>query len=414
MLTLRARTRATLSQITPQVWRILAHSFLFGLALSIADLLFNFYLASLGYAADVAGLLSTVNRVAGVASGLPMGILIDRWGPRRSLLLGVFVFAASWVLLLAIRALWVLALGQFLIGASYILAVTAVTPLLSGVTRPAQRASIFGLNAAAALVVGLLGSSLGGLLPGLAGWLTGSAPQSALAYQIALTSVIVLALIASLPILLLAGVRRSVEQPVEPEAVSDEAPLPMMQIVRFSLPYLLMGLGGGFILPFQNLFFRQSFDLNDAAVGAVIAWSALAMGVGALIGAPISARLVGERAVVLLRFATGPVMLLMLIPALVPAAAGMYLRGLFIAASFPLNDSLVMQTVPARQRGISVSLMSAMWSLGWAAASAFAGWAQLRWGFAPLIVAAAASYALSALIIPLSLRVKTAAPVVSA
>jgi hypothetical protein len=36
-----------------------------------------------------------------------------------------------------------------------------------------------------------------------------------------------------------------------------------------------------------------------------------------------------------------------------------------VAASFPLNDALMMQEIPARQRGIATSLMSVLWSLGW-------------------------------------------------
>ena len=62
------RPLSTLHHVSPPVWRILLHSSLFGLASSVADLLFNFYLVSLGYGTDTAGLLSTVNRMAGVVS----------------------------------------------------------------------------------------------------------------------------------------------------------------------------------------------------------------------------------------------------------------------------------------------------------------------------------------------------------
>ena len=112
MFPLRART--VLAQLTPPVRRILAHSMLLGFAGSIADLLFNFYLVSLGYAAETAALL---------------------------------------------------------------LAQTAVVPLLAQVTTTAQRPAMFGLNAAAALVSGLVGSAVGGLLPALAGLMLGSGSQ---------------------------------------------------------------------------------------------------------------------------------------------------------------------------------------------------------------------------------------------
>jgi MFS family permease len=70
-----------------------------------------------------------------------------------------------------------------------------------------------------------------------------------------------------------------------------------------------------------------------------------------------------------------------------------------VAAIYPLNDALVMQSTPLRQRGAAVSLMSILWSLGWAGAAAVSGWAQIRTGFAPMLIASAIAYALSALAI---------------
>ncbi|NJO84105.1 MAG: MFS transporter [Blastochloris sp.] len=161
----------------------------------------------------------------------------------------------------------------------------------------------------------------------------------------------------------------------------------------------MLGVGGGAILPFQNLFFRQEYALSDAAVGVVLAWSALGMGIGGLLGGPISARFGLRRAAAWLRICSAPVMLLMLSPLLLPAVAGFFLRGLFVAASYPLNDALVMQSTPVAQRGLAISLLSILWSLGWAGAAAASGWAQLRWGFAPVLVGAAIAYALSGVLI---------------
>ena len=110
MLSLRAR--AALGQLNPPVRRILLHSMLLGFSGSIADLLFNFYLISLGYAADTAGLLATISRVAGVVLGLPIGLLIDRAGARRALLVGVALYAGGWALKLLSGSLWALSAAE--------------------------------------------------------------------------------------------------------------------------------------------------------------------------------------------------------------------------------------------------------------------------------------------------------------
>jgi MFS family permease len=335
--------------------------------------------------------------MAGVALGLPIGLLIDRIGAWRSLILGVLAYSGGWALALLSGALWALALTQFLVGAAQILALTAVVPLMTGVTSSGERATVFGLNTSAAMIVGLLGSAAGGLLPALGAALVGSGPQEVVAYRLALTAVVAFGVAAALPVL------RGVSEPGRDELATSAQPaqarLSAGRLLRFALPALLLGVGSGALLPFQNLFFRQQFGLSDAAVGVVLAVSALVMGLGAVIGAPVSARLGLQRAAAALRVGAVPAMLLMLIPALLPATAGFCLRGLFVAASFPLNDALVMQITPARQRGAAMSLTSVLWSLGWAGASIVSGWAQLRWGFGPAILAAAAAYALSSLAI---------------
>lgn len=388
---------ATSGKISPPVWRILLHSSVYGLALSIADLLFNFYLVSLGYTSATAGLFSTVGRAAGMLLGIPLGLMIDRFGAQRSILVGLAVYAAGWVLLLQVSSLWVMVPIQFVIGAAYILASTAVTPLLAGVTREDQRAMVFGWNASAALAVGLAGSALGGVLPALSSGLLSVGPQDTAAYRLALTTVVGLSVLAMLPVLgrmPAVAADRPVGAAPEPTAL-----VPMLRLVRYSLASLMLGLAGGAFLPFQNLYFRQIFGMSDAAVGVVLAWAALSMGVGGLLGAPVARRLGMRRAGALLRFGCVPAMALMLAPSLVPAAAGFFLRGLFMAASFPLNDALIMQATPLRQRGMATSMMSVMWAGGWALAAWVSGVAQERWGFTPVLVFATLCYVVSALAI---------------
>ncbi len=389
--------RHGITRLSPPVLRILTHSVLFGLAISIGDLLFNFYLVSLGYGSDAAGLLSTISRVAGVLLGVPMGLLIDRVGSQRAIIAALVVYAGGWLLMLQARELWALVAAQFVVGGAYLLASIGVTPLLSVVTRDDERARVFGFNASATLMIGLAGSVVGGMLPAGAALLLGVGPQDVGAYRLALTIVVGLSLLAMLPIL---GRFPAVEDehPVG-EGVRSDEPLPIRRLVRFALAGLLLGLGGGALLPFQNLFFRNVFDLSDASVGIVLAIASLGMGLGALLGAPVTQRTGLRRGAALLRLMAVVGMLLMLVPSLAFAVAGFFLRGLFIAASFPMNDALVMRHTPARQRGMAMSLMNMLWAAGWAIAAVLSGVVQLRWGFTPIIIFCAVAYVISALTI---------------
>lgn len=389
--------QARLGKLSPSVVRILVHSMLFGLAMSVADILFNFYLVSLGYAADTAGLLSTVSRGAGIVVGVPMGLLIDRLGAQRSIILGLAGYATGWALMLVSRELWALLVAQFIVGAAYLLAGTAVTPLLATVTPDGERSRVFGMNASASLMVGLAGSVIGGLLPSLTAMLLDVGPRDAAAYRLALTSVVALGLAAMLPVL---GRMQRVEEPRAAGsgggAVAVVERMRLGRMLRFAIPSVTLGVAGGLFLPFQNLFFRGEFGLDDAAVGVILAAGALGAGVGALLGSPVTARLGLRRGAALLRALAVGAMLLMLPPLLAAAVVGFFLRGLFVAASFPQMDALAMRHTPPEQRGTVMSLMSVLWSGGWAAAAVISGYVQIRWGFGPVLLAAAAFYILSA------------------
>jgi MFS family permease len=400
VVALRLRAQAAMAQLSPPIRRILAHSLILGLAMSVADLLFNFYLVSLGYATDTAGFLSTVYRFAGVVFGIPIGMLIDRVGAQRALQIGAVLYALGWVAQLMASQLWALVITQAIIGAAGLLALTATVPLLTNITTGEQRAAIFGINAGAAMVIGLIGATVGGVLPAFfAGFLNVGA-QSITAYRLALGSVVILSLLALLPVL--QTITLLPDAAPRTKMTADERMqerLPFMFVVRMTLPALLLGIGAGAFLPFQNLFFRQQFQLSDAVVGTILACGALTMGLGAIFGSPIAKRLGLKRAAAIIRLGAAPMMLVMLIPALVPATIGFFIRGACIGASFPLNDAYTMQIVSPRNRGKIVSATSMVWSLGWAITSSVAGLIEKQYGFTPLLIVACVSYILSSLAI---------------
>jgi MFS family permease len=400
VLALRLRAQAAVAQLSPPIRRILMHSLILGLAMSVADLLFNFYLVSLGYATDTAGFLSTVYRFAGVVTGIPIGMLIDRAGAQRALQVGAVLFAFGWAAQLMVAELWMLVITQAIIGASGLLALTSVVPLLTNITHGEQRAAIFGINAGAAMVIGLVGATVGGLLPALFGGLMNVGPQSTTAYRLALGSVVILGLLALLPVLKTISLLPDAPARTNANTVVHTADrLPFSFVIRMTLPALLLGIGAGVFLPFQNLFFRQVFQLSDAVVGTILAGGALTMGLGAIFGSPFAKRFGLKRAAAFLRLGAAPSLLMMLLPSLELVVIGFFIRGACIGASFPLNDAYTMQLVSPRNRGKIVSATSMLWSLGWATTSSVAGIIEKQYGFTPLLIVGTIAYVLSALAI---------------
>ena len=394
MLALSSRLQTAFTHLTPSIRRILLHSLLFGLALSIGDLLFNFYLVSLGYGKDTVGLLSTIFRFAAVLAGVPIGMLIDRAGPQRSIQIGLLVFALGWSMQLMMTELWALMISQTIIGMAQILTMTAVVPLLTNVTDDERRPAVFGLNASSGMVIGLLGGTFGGILPSIAASFIQADPKATIAYRLALMAVVGLGLAAITPVLRLIP---TTERHRAAQLGSNTPPLTARMLFHFAMPAFSLGIGAGAFLPFQNLFFREQFHLSDAVVGSILAWGSLSMGLGAMSGSLFSRRLGLKRASALLRLLATPAILVMLLPILPISIIGFFLRGAFIGASFPLNDALIMRITPPSQRGTAVSVTSVTWSLGWALTSLVSGWSLQRYGFTSALIIGAVSYVFSAL-----------------
>jgi MFS family permease len=391
------RVTALFADFSPVVFRILIHSLLFGFAASISDVLFNFYLDSLGYGNEVAGQMNSIFRAAGVIFGIPVGMLIDKRGARKVLMFSIIAYGASWLAVLSSTDIRIIAPVYFLVGAANIATYTAIIPLLSSVIEPKQRASFFGINAGATVAVGFVGSLLGGALPSLIAPFVGVTPTDQLAYRLALVSVSVIGFLAIVPLLGFSAAANKHHATGHAAPVSSGHKLPFMRLVLFASQGFLLGLGGGMVVPFQNLFFREQFNLPDAQVGLILAISAFAMGFGSFIGGPLAKRFGLRNAAAWTRFLAAPTLLLMLVPNLWVSAAAYYVSRLVIGVTFPLADALVMQSVPIEQRGTATSLSSMLWSFGWSAAALMSGYIQLDSGFYWVFIASGAAYVISGL-----------------
>lgn len=414
MVTLRSQWREFLAGGSPDVYRILLHGMLFGMAFSISDMLFNFYLQSLGYDNAVAGQMQSVFRLAGVMFGVPIGMVIDRVGAQRMLYIGISTYALCWLVLLLIgdaplvtpfgslSSLTMISIVYFVIGAANMTTYTAVVPLLSTIIEPQQRAAMFGINAAASTMIGFVGSIFAGLLPSWVGYIVGVDATSETAYRTALYCVSIFGILAIIP---LSGVKRAPKsQPApatstEPVITAAPARLPFTRLLLFAAPSMFFGIAGGMFIPFQNLYFRQEFNANDGLVGLSIALGSLAMGIGSIMGGPLSKRMGVRRATALSRFMAAPMMFLMLIPQFYVVSAAYDLNRALVGLTFPLFSALVMQSVPLQQRGTATSMSSMTWSLGWAGSAILSGYMQQSSGFSVVVIISGISYIISALLV---------------
>jgi MFS family permease len=363
------------------VRRVFTHAVLVGIGLSITEILMPFYLVSLGYTTSEVGLFSTVARLAGMLSALPLGRMVDRIGPQRALQIAVTGSSTGWALLLLAPTLPLMLAAQFVIGMLGLLVFTTATPLLASLSERRHRSQIFAVNEFMYVFVGLIGSAIGGALPAWIALLAAESATSPTAYRLSLAIGALIFAAALLPVL--AQLRGPVEQIEHVRADEPTAALPLRRMLHLALGAHLIGLSSGMVVPFQGLFLREQFGVSDATVGLIVSATALSAGVGALTGAAVVRRIGIRRGAGYLRMMMAPALAMLLIPNLSFVVAGLILRAGFISASVPQADAMVISQTPARQRGRMAAVSSLLWSGGWAVSSLAAGYAAPQFGYGP-------------------------------
>lgn len=115
-----------------------------------------------GFSLDVVGILLAVMSAAGIASTMPGGLLIDRVGARRTMILVLGLNMAGQTTIAFAEGLPVTTLGIMLIGAGYGLGWPASQALIASVVPSAIRVRYFGVN----FTLLNLGVGIGGVIGG--------------------------------------------------------------------------------------------------------------------------------------------------------------------------------------------------------------------------------------------------------
>jgi PPP family 3-phenylpropionic acid transporter len=162
-----------------------------------------------------------------------------------------------------------------------------------------------------------------------------------------------------------------------------------LSILRFY--YLLLGVGGGFLLPFLALFYQQQ-GLSGTQIGLLSTFAGLA----ALIAAPIWGRLsdaaVRPRRLLQFELIASACLMLLLSQQVSFGAIVLIvvLDALLNAGSSPNSDALALAVLSKVRSGFgSVRLFA---SLGWAVTAFVSGWLSERFGLIVAFVGYAAGY----------------------
>lgn len=358
---------------TPDARRYLLYTFGVGLLTGFVQVLLNLYLVSVGYVESFIGNQETLIAVVSAGLSLGAGVLVDRVGTRPVLLLSVAFTIAGRFAQVAHPSTWVVLPSAALVGAGLACFWVSQNVVLAQVSRPEQRAGLFGLNWALLTGSNFVGSVAAGSLPGLLGGsLLGVGGESTQAYRYAIWIGVGTSLLLSVPLLRLrAGGERTDTEPPSGRWWQVEEPR------RTLRPLIVVGASAvalGFTVPFANIFLDRTYGASDRSIGLTIGVFALTGVLGGLLSPYFRRRFGPVRAVVGLVLLSAPLTLIVgYAPGLGVASAALWARGVTSNAAWPIILASVIEAAPERQRGRVNALMNTSFELSLACAALPAG-----------------------------------------
>ena len=332
-----------------------------GLGSGIWGVLFYLYLnlREVGFELNFIGNMSTANLLAVGFIALPAGLLCERIGHKKALIIGVMANLISPIQILVLQPS-ILLLASLTSGLIGTVAWVAQAPFMMENSRREERTYLFSFSWTLMIIMGVIGSSLGGVLPDIINGFTGlpiGADGSAFGYRISLAVSIALSFAAILPILMIRENKRPKKQRML-DLLSLRNVKSSRTIIKFMIPAAIIGFGAGFVVPLFNVFFKKRFLATAEQVGLMSALSNVTLGMGTLIAPALSKKLGKVKSVALCEYLSMPfIMFTTLSPSLSLAAASYITRTALMNMAGPIGTTLQMELVTKTERATTNGLM---------------------------------------------------------
>jgi MFS family permease len=393
----------------------------FALLNGIFPVLFNLYLLRLGYGPEVIGLVNAAGLLAYAVFAFPAGMVAQRLGVRRAMLIGVTTTMACSGVLPLVEALpldwrqpWMLA-NQILSTAGLALFFVNANPFMVDASQPGERNYAFSTRMVTDTVSGMLGSLVGGALPGvLSAWL-GLAPGGPAGYRYALLSAAVISLPAVVALLSLrerqvtldaAGERALAEEPAvadEPvvprrapegtvgsavQPAAGQAPIALLAVMAVVVLLRAAGLGASRV--FFNVYLDDGLGVPTVQIGTLFAVIQLASIPAALAMPYLATRGGLHRVVVWGSLGIAASMLpLALVPHWAAATIGRFGTYALSAIADPALSVYQLELVPPRWRSVMSGVSGTALGVSWTALSFGGGVWIAALGYRTLFLSAA-------------------------
>jgi len=363
---------------------------LYGFAFSVWELFFNLYILSLGFNSDVLGLIRSATPLSALLLGLPLGLLSDRIGRRKCMLIGLAIGFLGMFLQIRLLNPFVIFFFGLVQGAGFMLYRVSQPPFIMAVSKQENQALIFSLNFGLLTIAATIGNLVGGQVPQfLERWLD-LAQGTAASYQWVITAGILLAATSLIPIFLISDQTqaqkiRQARQPIK-TVIRKLTARPIVR--QLAIINVIMGFGAALLIPYLNVFLREKFAIGDQLLGLIFSLSSLLVFLGSIV-TPWLVKTTRSRIIPTVATQGASIVFLFTLgfsPVLWIAAVSLLLRTVLMQMSSPLLENYTMLISKPEEQGAISSVKGIGWQAGQASGIFISGLVQSRLGFSPLFI----------------------------
>jgi MFS family permease len=374
--------------------------FIEGIIYSAWMLFFNFYIIERGFDREYLGLVNALPSLSALLFGIPLGVLSDRIGRRRSMLLGMSCSLVCMSLEVTVLDGNLVLLFAFLGGVGNMLYYVSQAPFMMQASNQENRALLFSLNWGLVTLSGAIGSLFAGQLPDAFGAWLHVAPRSAGAYQAVLISSMALGSLTLIPFSMMRELKKPVATKITTPVDSIWQVIRDPITLKLSIPNLIIGFGAAVLIPYMNVFFLEKFSISDQKLGLLFSLLSILTGVGSIF-APYFVNFLGGKVRTVVFTQSASLVFLILVgftPWYWLVSFSFLMRGTLMNMAVPIYHAFAMEQIDESRLGTVNSMLELAWQMGWTVGPYISGVVQESSGFAPLFIATVILYAFANLL----------------
>jgi predicted MFS family arabinose efflux permease len=321
------------------------------------------YLPEIGISSSDIGLLLGVNGAAMILTAIPFGMLADRIGRKRILVVSLSLIPLTLLIYALTRDVPFLLIGSVVAGAAEGAFLSAWNAMIADMTSPGTRTKAFSMS----FIFNGGFTSLGFTLPFIIPFLIPLTGWSSYALHSAFFLVLAALAVIS-PVMLhrlLKDLKENVRQraPGEKRLARIKGPY-MRRMLKFSIFNSLIGLGAGLVIPLVPTWLYLKYGIPDSLTGPLLAVCSISIGLASLFSGRIAEKYGPVKAIA---FTQGTSTIFMLaipfMPGAAPAAIVYFIRAALMNMAGPILDSYLMGIITPPERGLASAINSIIWRI---------------------------------------------------